>query len=207
MKWLKRNADSGFTLVELLIVIVLIGLLVLVVLAAINPIEQTRRARDTRYKADAAQLLAAIDRYFTNQSEFPWVTVDPTTYDNQTAFPYSTAADEEVGICGIDCTANGVLIAILELKEEFLNRDFLETGAVTEDLIYVGKDASSTASAYGCYVPASLSVRTKMKSDSKVWDLTPGFGVKTQILSTDAACDPDTPADWTTIGCTVCVPE
>ena len=43
---------SGFTLVELLIVIGLLGAIALIVISAINPIEQSNRARDTKYKAD-----------------------------------------------------------------------------------------------------------------------------------------------------------
>ena len=69
---MKGLGDGGFTLVELLIVIGLLGAIALIVIAAINPIEQANRARDTRFKSDAAQMISAIDRYFAANSEFPY---------------------------------------------------------------------------------------------------------------------------------------
>lgn len=61
-----------------MIVIGLLGAIALIVIAAINPIEQANRARDTRFKSDAGQLISAIDRYFAANSEFPWMTVTPS---------------------------------------------------------------------------------------------------------------------------------
>ena len=80
---IKRNL--GFTLVELLIVIGLLGAIALIVIAAINPIEQANRARDTRFKSDSAQLISAIDRYFAARQEFPWVTAGSVT-DNDSNY-------------------------------------------------------------------------------------------------------------------------
>ena len=48
---------KGFTLVELLIVIALISILSVAVLATINPIEQSNKARDAKFKNDAAEFL------------------------------------------------------------------------------------------------------------------------------------------------------
>ena len=79
--------QKGFTLVELLIVIALLGAIALAVIAAINPIEQANRARDTRFKTDSANLVSAIERYFTTKSEFPWVT-SGTVNGNDDAFGF-----------------------------------------------------------------------------------------------------------------------
>lgn len=187
----------GFTLVELLIVISLIGVLVLVVLAAINPIEQANKARDTRFRSDGAQLLAAIDRYFAGQSEFTWVTVDSTTYDNDSAFGFASAADELVGVCGATCSADGVLITSLELKEAFRGRDYF-TATTDDKRIFVGKAAGASTSAYACFVPQSKNVRDKAIAEGKVYTLSTTNGTRTAT----ATCD----TTWTD-SCYVCVPD
>ena len=72
MKDTKRAVSTGFTLVELLIVIALIAILSVAVLATINPIEQTNKARDAKFKNDAAEVLSAYERYFASQNNYPW---------------------------------------------------------------------------------------------------------------------------------------
>ena len=197
---LEKNRNlkrAGFTLVELLIVIALIGVLVLVVLAAINPIEQANKARDTRFRSDGAQLLAAIDRYFASQSEFPWVTVDSTTYSNDSSLGFMTAANELVGLCCATCSADGLLITSLELKGSFRGRDFL-TATSDDKRIHIGKEAGASGSAYACFYPESKSIRDKAIAGGKVYTLSTTTGVRT-VTST---CD----STWTT-SCYICVPE
>ena len=69
-KFLKIKA--GFTMIELLIVIAVLGVLATAVLSAINPIEQINRGRDTGSRSDSEQLLSAFDRYYTTQELYPW---------------------------------------------------------------------------------------------------------------------------------------
>jgi prepilin-type N-terminal cleavage/methylation domain-containing protein len=66
--------QAAFTMIELLIVIAILGILAVAVLAAINPIEQINRGRDTGSRSDSEQLLSAIDRYYAYKGYYPWVT-------------------------------------------------------------------------------------------------------------------------------------
>ena len=66
------KSNKGFTLIELLIVVVIIGILSVAVLSAINPIEQINKATDQGKKSDAAELLNALERYFTTFQAYPW---------------------------------------------------------------------------------------------------------------------------------------
>ena len=75
MKSLKSKIKSwqrGFTLIELLIVIALIGILAVALLSAINPLEQLRKGRDSARKADASELLNAIERFNASYQCYPW---------------------------------------------------------------------------------------------------------------------------------------
>lgn len=201
-----KITKKGFTLVELLIVIGLLGAIALIVIAAINPIEQANRARDTRLKADGGQLISAIDRYFATRSEFPWVTTEDAT-SNEVAYGFVSATEEGVGLCGASCDEQGVLITSEELKTEFQNRDFIKKASDADPSknIYIGKSTSAAGSVYACFVPLAKSTKKNAVADEKVYHLT-ASGTKTQ--TTD--CDDDA-AVWTGDGigdsCFVCIPE
>jgi len=148
---------KAFTLVELLIVIGLLGAIALIVIAAINPIEQSNRARDTRFKADGGQLISAIDRYFTARSEFPWVTSGTATSIDE-SYGFITSSNVDVGICGAACSADGLLLSTNELKSEFRNRDLAK--ATREKAIADGKVYTLSAADGTRTVTAACDVAT-----------------------------------------------
>jgi prepilin-type N-terminal cleavage/methylation domain-containing protein len=72
MNKLSRSFRKGFTMIELLVVIAIIGVLAAAVLAAINPIEQINKGRDTARRSNGAELVGAIERYYAVQEKYPW---------------------------------------------------------------------------------------------------------------------------------------
>jgi len=200
---LVSKACQGFTLVELLIVISLLSAIALTVIAAINPLEQANRARDTRYKADAGQLISAIDRYFAARSEFPWVTSGAGVLTNDSAFGFVKANDVGVGLCGdAACSTVGTLISADELKTEFKNRDFIRKAALEEQSLFLGKAEGASASIYACFIPMSKSVRKSAVTDLKVYTIDTASGARTST----SICNADS-ANWITSHCYVCIPE
>jgi len=200
---------SGFTLVELLIVISLLGIIATIVIATINPIEQANRARDTRFKADGSQLISAIDRYFAAHSEFPCVTSGDAA-DNDAAFGFASAGDSAVGICsasgctGTGSTYDGLLITTDELKSEFRARDFIQNTNSTDKSkkLFIGKESGTSASVYACFIPASKSERAKAIEAQKVYAINSSTGERTQTNACDASG-----ANWVTIDCYICIPD
>ena len=201
-----KSAIKGFTLVELLIVIGLLGAIALIVISAINPIEQANRARDTRYKADGGQLISAIDRYFVGASAYPWMNIGtPITTTVDASFGFRTASGEEIGICGADCTTDGLLTNTNELKTEFRNRDFISSTEATEQLM-IGKGTGSSESVYACFVPLSKSVREKACTAGKVYEIaTDETGARTPVAD-PADCAADA-TGWADTPLYICIPE
>ena len=65
----RRDDESGFTLVELMVVIVIIGLLATVVI--INVLPATDKAAITKAKADVATLEQGVEMYRLNKLRYP----------------------------------------------------------------------------------------------------------------------------------------
>ena len=89
--------QAGFTMIELLVVIAVIGVLAVAVLSSINPIEQINKGRDTRKRANAAQLINALDRFYAIQERYPWNTLTYSVLGVETepslAFPEASEND------------------------------------------------------------------------------------------------------------------
>ena len=66
--WAKQK-QSGFTIVELLIVIVVIGILAAITIVAYNGVQQ--RARDAQRKQDVATITKALELYYTDNGRYP----------------------------------------------------------------------------------------------------------------------------------------
>ncbi len=183
---MKKYLSKGFTLVELLIVIALLGVIATIVIAAINPIEQANRAHDSQFKSDSSQLLSAIERYYVANSKYPWNTANGTTYPNpDTAFGFMAANDGLVGICFYPtaCATDGNLISALELKTGFRTRNFISDATTTDGTkrIWIGKASSSSASVYACYIPLSKSIRDTACAGNRVWTVNASTGARTAV--------------------------
>lgn len=68
----------GFTLIELILVIAILGILAVVVLILINPIQMLSRSKDAGRKSTITQLGRSIQAYYTNNANtYP----DPSQWD------------------------------------------------------------------------------------------------------------------------------
>ena len=65
-----KNFKKGFTLVEMLIVVVIIGILSAALLPRLQGAQSA--ARDSARKSDLSQLGSAILSYYNNRGEYPW---------------------------------------------------------------------------------------------------------------------------------------
>lgn len=79
-----NNQNDGFTIVELLIVIVVIGILAAITVVAYNGMQQ--RARDSIRASDAKNIVKALESYKTLNGRYPL----PTPTGGSGAFEQST---------------------------------------------------------------------------------------------------------------------
>ncbi len=145
---------KGFTMIELLVVIAVLGILAVAVLAAINPIEQINRGKDTGSRSDSEQLIGAVDRYYTANGFYPWMVgaTDPVVSTGWVA----------VGTGWDDSAGTDVLLKLsgtgtAEVKESFVNRI---TGAGYNTL-FVYNGGAQGNSTYVCFAPKSANFVTE----------------------------------------------
>lgn len=174
--------SSGFTLVELIIVIAILGILAAVVLAAMNPLEQLARGRDAGRISAVSQLGRVMQAYVTNNgSSIPaaannWQTILTTSKDltnvvNVNAAPLvangcdanpspGTLASTQGNICyGIDASPAATKFVIwtaLESQSELLKAGGGVTACAAGRGIVV-YDSSRGQTQVGC-VPAGGSL-------------------------------------------------
>lgn len=67
-----KSKQSGFTIVELLIVIVVIGILATLVIVTFSGVQQ--KARDTKRETDIKALASQLEVYYANNGSYPALT-------------------------------------------------------------------------------------------------------------------------------------
>ena len=102
---LASSKQKGFTLIEVLLVVALIGVLVAIVIVAINPSKNLKDTRDAQRRTDVNTILNAVYQY---------------TIDNTGTLPASiTTTSTEICKTGGTCTGL-VDLSVLTTAEKYL---------------------------------------------------------------------------------------
>jgi prepilin-type N-terminal cleavage/methylation domain-containing protein len=148
MKKLTQFAQRGFTLVELLIVIAILGIMSAALIATIDPIEQVRKAQDTDLREKSVEFLNANTRYYTTHNALPWFTVA-----NGGANCYTGGNTLTTITLNNLTTCITALVSDGELKQGFSNASNLSQIAVTNPNPQTGSSSDTTV----CFMPQSKS--------------------------------------------------
>lgn len=155
----------GFTMIELLVVIAIIGVLAAAVLAAINPVEQINKGRDTARRSDAAELVNASERFYAVQEEWPWNDDNSGTYTVPVGQedPDSAFSAESGG----DWTWMEVLQDTNEVKANFVQR-FIDWADSDADAVVIKLPNSGTT--FVCFEPKSSQFQKEASERCKADD-------------------------------------
>lgn len=169
----------GFTMIELLVVIAVIGILAVALLSTLNPLEQIRKGRDTRTRADMSQLIGAIERYNASLGYFPWQSSEgqdlaATGADiNFVKINGTTAITGCTVTGGTSCTIDQALDTLTttsEVKSSFVDRI---TGATYSASYLYYNDESTGGSVVACFTPESQSFQKeafdRCKEGTSAW--------------------------------------
>lgn len=70
--WRKNSKnDTGFTIVELLVVIGVLGIITVGLLATLDPIGQLQKGWDAQRKSDLSQVQKALETYYQDNNKYP----------------------------------------------------------------------------------------------------------------------------------------
>jgi prepilin-type N-terminal cleavage/methylation domain-containing protein len=133
---MKLNKKLGFTLVELLVVIGILGILAAGLLATIDPFEQLKKGRDATLRNTVAELADAVTRYNADKGQMPWGTED-----------YAAA---QMGAFYTD----GYLSDLINIGE--LKAGFWDAAKGNAHRVYIGGSADTVSV---CFDPESKAVR------------------------------------------------
>lgn len=146
---MKLTKISGFTMIELLIVIAVLGVLAVAVLSAINPIEQINRSYDTGSRSDAEQLISAVDRYYTAKQYYPWQSAADDTANEAAANELLNMKDNANAHVHDITTALGGQTG--ELKDAFITK----ISSAAYNALYLHNHGLQGNSTYVCFIPKS----------------------------------------------------
>jgi prepilin-type N-terminal cleavage/methylation domain-containing protein len=177
---MKSGAIKGFTLIELIIAITILGLLAVALLAALDPIEQFNKARDTATRNTALEIHNAMLRYNASKERFPDAVETPGTYNMISTGPSIIA----------------VLIDTGELKSNFIQA--AGSGALSRIGVY-----NTGTTLYTCFRPVSK----QFKTEAGLFVITPSIGYPNTVIT--PGVDPSTCASASTDastrnGCAYC---
>lgn len=138
MNRVKKLSQKGFTIVELLIVIVIIGILAALVFVQFN--NSQKKARDAERKSDLRQLAGKLAEYNAEKGSYPAAQTNVTNLCGSvlTGVPAATCVDPKAGVSytytpkdagcdGTNCTGY-TLGATLENEENGTTAYTVDTG-------------------------------------------------------------------------------
>ncbi len=144
-----KNAQKGFTLIEILLVVAAIAILAGIVILAINPNKQLGNTRNAQRRADVNTILNAVYQYaIDNNGTMPGA-IDAVTASSQVLGTAGSGLDvtctaTTTVAAGVDLTATLVPTYIVSIPKD------PSTGTAANTDYYINKDANGRITIGAC---------------------------------------------------------
>ena len=115
----KLQAQQGFTLLEILLVIALIAILAGIIVVAINPAKQLTTGRNVQRQSDVNTIIDAVYQY-TIDNNGPLPTGIPSVADCSTACKTIAATNEVCKLTATGTCSSGVDLSALTTNAKYL---------------------------------------------------------------------------------------
>lgn len=85
------SSPKGFTLVEMVIVVALVGAVATALIVGVNPLDQLRKSNDADRKNDLAQLQRALELYYQDNGSYPPSSADYKIREGTTTLAWGSS--------------------------------------------------------------------------------------------------------------------
>lgn len=141
---MKKKAQAGFTLIELMIVVAIVGILAAIALPAYQ--DYTKRAHVTEGLSLAAAAKTAVAEYHASENAFPGNNPDA-------GLPTKTDITGNA-VTSVEVIAGGVIEVIYNAKVDGTNNSLLLTPTAGNGSVEWACTANATAGVEGKYLPS-----------------------------------------------------
>ena len=153
----QRGLKSGFTLVEILLVVAAIAILAGVVIVAINPLKQLAETRNAQRYSDVDAILEAVFQYTIDNGELP----DQIDGNAGVVQVLGTATGGCDSVCGAKISSSACLDLSYALEPDYLVDMPVDpkTGSASISDYYIDKTSTDRIEVGACDPERSVTIK------------------------------------------------
>jgi len=130
----------GFTLIELIIVMAVIGIMSGAIISVLDPALFRGKARDSRRRTDLTEMQGALEMYYSDNYHYPVYAVTPVRLESITELEAYTTSIPQDPVSGSYYYISNEDGSDYELNAEFESQDMTSDGGDDANRYEVGTD-------------------------------------------------------------------